>query len=130
MLSGRRVLIVEDEALIALELTEIVTGSDGLAIGPARTNREALALLDLEVVDVAVLDLNLADGEATPTAECLIAKGVPVLICTGGVLPRAMRLMWPDLPILRKPLNPERLVEVLGALCRQAEMAGGRRIDA
>ncbi|KMO11301.1 response regulator [Methylobacterium platani] len=125
MLDGRRVLIVEDEALVALELTEIVTGSNAHAVGPARTNREALALLDLEEVDVAILDLNLADGEATPTAECLIAKGVPVLICTGGVLPRAMRLMWPDLPMLRKPLNPDRLVEALGALC--AEPAGAGR---
>ncbi|KTS20473.1 histidine kinase [Methylobacterium indicum] len=117
MLDGRRVLIVEDEALVALELTEIVTGANAHAVGPARTNREALALIDLEAIDLAILDLNLADGEATPTAEGLIAKGIPVLICTGGVLPRAMRLLWPDLPMLRKPLNPERLVEALGMLC-------------
>ncbi len=127
MLDGRRVLIVEDEALVALELTEIVTGSNAYAVGPARTNREALALIDLEAIDVAILDLNLADGEATPTAECLIAKGVPVLICTGGVLPRAMRLMWPDLPMLRKPLNPERLVEALGRCVRSRLGVGGVR---
>ncbi|MFE1600817.1 response regulator [Methylobacterium sp. ID0610] len=117
MLSGRRVLIVEDEMLIALELSDVVTDAEGLPVGPARTNREALAILDRETVDVAILDLNLADGEATPTAERLIRAGVPVLICTGGVLPRAMRLMWPDLPIHRKPLSPDRLVRTLEALC-------------
>ncbi len=47
-------------------MTEIVTGSNAYAVGPARTNREALALIDLEAIDVAILDLNLADGEATP----------------------------------------------------------------
>ncbi len=37
-----------------------------------------------------------------------------------------MRLLWPDLPMLRKPLNPERLVEALGALC--GELTGGERV--
>ncbi|ACA16797.1 response regulator receiver protein [Methylobacterium sp. 4-46] len=117
MLTGRRVLIVEDEMLIALELSDLVTDAQGSPVGPARTNREALALLDREPVDVAILDLNLADGEATPTAERLIRGGIPVLVCTGGVLPRAMRLMWPDLPVHRKPLHGDRLLRALEALC-------------
>jgi DNA-binding response OmpR family regulator len=117
MLNGRRVLIVEDEVLIALELSDLVSDAHGSPVGPVRTNREALALLDREPVDVAILDLNLADGEATPTAERLIRTGVPVLVCTGGVLPRAMRLMCPDLPVHRKPLHGERLIRALEALC-------------
>ena len=120
MLHGRRVLIVEDEALIALELSDIVEGSQGEVVGPFRTNREAISLLDHEAVDAAILDLNLADGEATPTAERLVAAGVPILVCTAGVLPRAMRLMWPDLPVHRKPVRAERLVHALHELCGAA----------
>lgn len=117
MLNGRRVLIVEDEALIALELTDIVENVHGRVVGPFRSNRDALLRLDQETVDAALLDLNLADGEVTPLAERLIAAGVPVLVCTAGVLPRAMRMMWPDLPIHRKPISAERLVATLAALC-------------
>ena len=113
MLHGRRVLIVEDETMIALELADIVEGHCGHVVGPFRSNREALSVLDREAVDAAILDLNLADGEATPTAERLIATGVPILICTAGTMPRAMRQMWPDLPIHRKPVRAERLARAL-----------------
>ncbi|GLS43666.1 response regulator [Methylobacterium brachythecii] len=117
MLQGRRVLIVEDEALLAIELSDIVEGSDGHVVGPFRTNRDALRLLDTETVDAAILDLNLADGEATPTAERLAAAGVPILVCTAGTLPRAMKLQWPDIPIHRKPVKADRLVDTLRDLC-------------
>ncbi|WP_407522560.1 response regulator [Methylobacterium oryzisoli] len=117
MLTGRHVLIVEDEVLIAFELSDLVADAEGVPVGPARTNREALALLDRERIDVAVLDLNLADGEATPTAERLMGIGVPVLICTGGVMPRAMRSLWPHLPVHHKPVRGEDLIRALADLC-------------
>lgn len=117
MLRGRRVLIVEDEAMIAIELADIIENNAGRVVGPFRTNREAIALLERESVDAALLDLNLADGEATPLAERLVAAGVPILVCTAGVLPRAMRLLWPDLPVHRKPVHADRLIGTLTALC-------------
>lgn len=117
MLHGKRVLIVEDETLIALELADIVEGYRGRVVGPFRSNREALSVLDREAVDAAVLDLNLADGEATPTARKLVEAGVPLLICTAGTMPRAMRQMWPDLPVQRKPVQAERLASALRDLC-------------
>lgn len=125
MLHGRHVLIVEDETLIAMELADIVEGSAGRVIGPFRTNKNALAVLEPEAlartrIDAAILDLNLADGEATPTAERLVAAGVPVLICTAGTLPRAMRQIEVDWPIHRKPIQAARLVAALSDLCRVA----------
>ena len=117
MLRGKRVLIIEDEALIAIELSDIVEGNEGQVVGPFRTNREALSLLDIESVDAAILDLNIADGEVTPTARRLIAAGVPILVCTAGTLPRAMREQWPDLPIHRKPVRARSLVNTLSELC-------------
>lgn len=121
MLHGRRVLIVEDETLIALELCDIVEGSHGSVAGPFRSNRDALRLLETEDVDAAILDLNLADGEATPTAQRLKAAGVPVLVCTAGTLPRAMRLEWSDVPIHRKPVRADQLVESLCGLFETVE---------
>ena len=118
MLGGRRVLVVEDEALIALELEDIITSHEGLTVGPVRTNREALALIATEAIDLAILDLNIADGEVTPTAEKLMERGIPILVCTGGILPRTLRLLCPDVPLHRKPMSPERLVRELAALGR------------
>ena len=120
MLHGRRVLIVEDETLVAMELADIVEASRGEVIGPFRTNRDALAALGRTRIDAAILDLNLADGDATPTAERLVATRVPILICTAGTFPRAMRTRWPDLPVHRKPIRGARLVAALSALCAPA----------
>lgn len=120
MLHGLRVLIVEDETLIAMELSDIVAGSHGRVVGPFRTNREALSVIDREPIDAAILDLNLADGEATPIAERLVAANIPILICTAGTLPREMRRQWPDLPIHRKPVRPARLAADLQALFQTA----------
>ncbi len=114
MLNGRRVLIVEDEVLIAMDLMDIVESGEGLVVGPFRTNRDALAALASEPVDAAILDLNLADGDVTPTATYLLAAGVPILVCTAGIPPRAMRQMCPDLQVHQKPVRSERL---LGTLC-------------
>ncbi|WP_132249584.1 response regulator [Methylobacterium segetis] len=120
MLTGRKVLIVEDEILIAMELMDIVEDVNGCVVGPARTNRDAIRLIEAERLDAAILDLNLADGEATPAAHRLIAARIPVLICTAGILPREMRLAWPDLPIQRKPVEARRLVAALASLCARA----------
>jgi DNA-binding response OmpR family regulator len=126
MLHGRRILIVEDEILIAMELADIVEDSDGRVLGPVRSNRDAIRLIEREPVDAALLDLNLADGEATPTAERLAAARVPILVCTAGVLPRAMRILWPDLPIQRKPVDPRGLAQALAALfAAPAQAASG-----
>lgn len=123
MLNGRRVLIVEDEALIAMDLVDIVESDAGYVVGPFRTNREAIAALAREQVDVAILDLNLADGDATPTARFLFAAGVPILVCTAGILPRAIRQLCPDLPVHQKPVRSDRLLGTLCALCGTERMA-------
>lgn len=123
MLGGRRILIVEDETFLAMELADIVESNDGHVIGPFRTNRQALAAIALADIDAAILDLNLADGEASPTAERLLAAGIPILICTAGTMPRAMRRMCPDLPVHRKPIRAESLVATLSRLCED-EYAG------
>lgn len=123
MLDGRRVLIVEDEALIAMDLVDIVESEAGFVIGPFRTNRDALAALAREAVDVAILDLNLADGDATPTARFLFTAGVPILVCTAGILPRAIRQLCPDLPVIQKPIRSGRLLDALCDLCGTGRMA-------
>ena len=110
MLSGLRVLIVEDEPVLSDDLSEIITEAEGVVVGPVATVREARALIKCGVAfDVAILDVNLSDGVVTPVLEALQARGVPVLVYTGGTLPEDVRRRHPSLVSLAKPVRPARL---------------------
>jgi DNA-binding NtrC family response regulator len=111
MLAGSRVLVVEDEALIALGISAILTDAEGVPVGPAASVREARLLIkDAAVLDAAVLDVNLADGSVTPILEALSARGIPAVVYTGGTVPEDLRRRHPDLVALTKPVLPARLI--------------------
>jgi DNA-binding response OmpR family regulator len=124
MLGKRRVLVVEDEALIAMALEERLREAGAEVVGPAFTAAEALRLVEAAAADggisAAVLDLRLTGGEtAIPVADALAARGVPFLFATGygagcdtGGHTAA--------PVLRKPYDPERLVASIEALAAAA----------
>jgi DNA-binding NtrC family response regulator len=118
MLSGTRVLLVEDEAIIALDLADTFESAGANVIGPAASVREALSLIDEETVDTALLDFNVADGEITPVLDLLIARGVPVAIYTGRGIPAALCARHPNLPVLRKPLSSARIVEEMARIAQ------------
>jgi CheY-like chemotaxis protein len=111
-LSRCNVLIVEDQAIIALDLQVAVEEANAQVIGPAPTVREALDLLDTDEVHAAILDANLPDGDITPVAEELIDRGVPFVINTGVAVPLNLR-RFPDLPVFRKPTPASRLIREL-----------------
>jgi DNA-binding NtrC family response regulator len=111
MLAGSRVLVVEDEALIAMGITAMLTEAEGVPVGPASSVREARQLIrDVAVLDAAVLDVNLADGSVRPILEALSARGIPTVIYTGGTVPEDVRHRHPDLIALAKPVLPARLI--------------------
>jgi DNA-binding response OmpR family regulator len=110
MLSGLRVLVVEDEPIIAADLAEIVSEGGAHVVGPCSSIAEARQLARDQHVDAAILDVNLKDGDLTPVLEALLARGVPVLVYTGGDLPQKLRERHPDLIVLQKPLQPGRLL--------------------
>ena len=82
-LHGLKVLVAEDEALVALDLecTLRELGCDVLPAAPSVAG--ALAILGAERPDVALLDVSLADGSAAPVAAALAAAGVPFAVVTG-----------------------------------------------
>jgi CheY-like chemotaxis protein len=80
----RRVLIVEDELLIAMLVEQMAEDLGFAVVGPALTVDEALSLVAGEEFDCAVLDMNLGQGvSSAPVAEALRAKGVPFLFASG-----------------------------------------------
>ena len=94
-LSRSNILIVEDQAIIALDLESAVEEANGQVIGPASTVREALKFLHANEVDAAILDANLPDGDVTPVAEALIDRKVPFVINTGVAVPLQLRRQFP-----------------------------------
>lgn len=82
-LAGMRILVVEDEAPIALQLEDMLTELGSAVVGPASRVRQALRLLEGQSVDAAVLDLNIAGELVYPVAEALEAKGLPYIFATG-----------------------------------------------
>jgi len=116
MLTGIRVLIVEDESLVAATLSDAVENAGGEVVAVARTVNEARQLIRMLPFDAAVLDLHLSDGEVTPVLEALHTRRIPTIVYSGGELPERIRARHPELVALRKPVLPGRLVaEILRA---------------
>ena len=78
-----RILVVEDEFLVAMELDYTLRDAGYQVVGPARDVRAALGLLRDERPDAAVLDVNLAGERVTPVAEVLRAMSVPFILASG-----------------------------------------------
>ena len=83
LLSGRRILVVEDEMLV-LMMTEGMLADLGCeSVTAAATVDQAIALIDAQVFDAAMLDMNLKGNQSHAVADALAARGVPFIFATG-----------------------------------------------
>lgn len=115
MLAGAHVLLLEDDFFTALELAAEIEASGGYVVGPYAAVEVALRAMETERVDGAILDVNLADRDATPVATLLLDRGVPVVINSGSALPAALQALSARLPLIRKPAHPSRATSILAA---------------
>ena len=110
----RRVLVVEDEMMIAMMMQDMLEDIAYEVVGPANRLDAAMALTDAEL-DVALLDVNLAGELVYPVADRLRQRGVPIIFLTGygsvGVDPR-----YRDCPVLSKPFDLAALEAALANL--------------
>jgi CheY-like chemotaxis protein len=116
-LAGRRILIVEDEALVAMLVEDALLDAGAEVIGPVATVAEAMALLEASAPDAAVLDLNLAGETSTPVADVLAARGVPFVVATGYGA-EGLPAGHATVPVLAKPYDPDELTGTLSRICR------------
>ncbi len=113
--SAKRILIVEDEWLIAMVIERTLTNAGMVVAGKTGTVEKALQLIGGTHCDAVVLDANLGGRSAEPVADFLITRGTPFAVVSGyassyrsGALATA--------PYLGKPFDAARLVEVVGGL--------------
>jgi DNA-binding response OmpR family regulator len=116
VLAGARVLIVEDDFLIAIDLETILAKAGAKVSGPCRTVKDALAAID--GVGAAVLDIRLGDQTVDPIARQLDERGVPFLFYTGQIDTDPIRRKWPDHKILAKPARPQCIVMAVADLLK------------
>ena len=118
-LAGKRVLVVEDEMLVALLVEDILAEAGCIVIGPFARVGDALAAVHTEVADLALLDVNVAGEKVFPVAHALEKRGVPFLFLTGygqDALPRDR----PDWEACSKPFFPEQLAKRLAQKVKAA----------
>jgi len=82
-LAGLRVLVVEDEMMVSMLIEDMLSDLGCKVVGPASRLEEAIALVDSQEIDCAVLDVNLGGQPIFPLADILRAQGAPVAFATG-----------------------------------------------
>ena len=112
-LRGCRILVVEDEYMIAEEILEVLLDAGAEALGPVPTVSEALHLIAAEpCIDGALLDVSLNSVAVWPVVNALLARGVPLVLATGydaSIIPRA----YAHLPRCEKPATGRDLAHAL-----------------
>ena len=113
--SGRRILVVEDERLIALDIQDILEGWGCTVLGPVATNAAALHLIGRDCPDAAVLDVHLNGETSEPVADALRVQGRPFLVLT-AYRQNHLTGALVDAPLLSKPVDEKKLRRELSAL--------------
>jgi DNA-binding response OmpR family regulator len=113
-LTGMRVLVVEDEELIAMLVEDFLTEIGCSVVGPAATVTAALPLADSEPISGALLDLNLNGDLVYPVADNLAARGIPFIFTTGYASEEIVA-RHADAPTLKKPFSSRLLREAIVA---------------
>jgi CheY-like chemotaxis protein len=121
ILQGLRILLAEDEMLVALEAAESMAAAGCQVLGPAAALEEGIALADRAgPIDAAVLDVNLGGQQVVPLADMLVARGVPILFTTGyGEAPAGHH----GAAVLTKPIRAADLVAALQRLVGSGPVA-------
>lgn len=130
LLSNRRILVAEDEYLIADEFCMELADVGAIVIGPAATLDEAIDLIaSSSEISGAILDANLRGEMVFPVADLLAERGIPFVFTTGydaSVIPSRFQ----HITCCEKPTSITKVVEAIGGLMRPSEPRQARSLNA
>jgi DNA-binding response OmpR family regulator len=112
-LAGMRVLLVEDEFLIQLELEALLTDAGACVAGLCGSIKAALDIAERESIDVALLDVRLGPHTVAPVARLLRGRGIPFVFYTGQTDIDPTLAEWPDAAIVPKPSDRAEIIFAL-----------------
>lgn len=107
------ILVVEDEVIIALDLSETARDMGYRVEGPYANKGHAFIAIDQEMPDFAILDVMTADGEVFPLADALTEAGVPIIFHSGHITECDIAERYPDAQTASKPCPPSKLMAMI-----------------
>jgi len=113
-LAGRSILVVEDEPLVCLDLTERLQGAGAMVFAASHLDK-ALGLVDHPNLSAGVLDFDLGKADSTAVCWRLVDRRIPFVFHTGRIY-SAFR-QWPSAPVILKP-STHGLISAVAALFR------------
>lgn len=114
-LAGTRILAVEDEFMLLLEIATVLSNA-GATVVQCATLAEALQTLDAESFSAAILDVRLGRESIAPVARRLADLGTPFIFYTGQVPSEWQLTQWPRVRIVSKPAPPAVLISAVAEL--------------
>jgi PAS domain S-box-containing protein len=114
-MAGNRVLLVEDESMVAMMVEQVLTELGLCVVGPYGTIGEALQAVRERPVDAAILDINLGGQSVYPVVDLLAARGVPTAFISGYGAESVDR-RYGHIPLMQKPIDRQALVNLFNAL--------------
>lgn len=115
MFTGKRILLVEDEALVAMLLEDLVADLGAVVIGPEGQLDLAIALAETETLDAAILDINLGGKRSYGVADALRQRSIPFAFATGYGA-SGVDDSHRDVPVLMKPYSAQDVSRTLAEL--------------
>lgn len=123
LLTGRRILVVEDDVLIAMDLEATLEDFGCEVVGPCERLDKALAAADA-TLDCAIIDMNLRGEYSFPLIDRLRELAVPTIVCSGYVELPDVKSRLKGLPLLSKPCSPDKLLSTMKEiLAREPQMS-------
>ena len=116
-LAGRRILVVEDEMLVLLNIEDMLADLGCESVSVAATVGQAMALIETQTFDAAMVDVNLSGANSYPVADALSERGVPFVFST-GYSRQSVKEGYRDRPLMGKPYRSAELGEILARLLR------------
>jgi CheY-like chemotaxis protein len=121
-LNGKRILVVEDEAIIAAFVEDILEELGATVVGPAFSVAQALKLADTATLDAALLDVNVREESIVPVRDLLRGRGIPVVFATGYGAERSREVTDGAL-VVDKPYSRDRIAKALSDSLEAAAIA-------
>lgn len=115
---GLRLLVVEDNSVLALDVEDMLLRNGAAQVDVVRTCEEALQRIDSAAFDVALLDMRLAEGDSLPVAHRLRERGIPFAFAVGYGERVAVPPPFTDRLVIGKPYSESYLLSRLAALLK------------